>query len=1079
MTHPQPLPLPVAQLGYGACCLRPGRRSAAWLLALGLLVAVPAGALNPDKTLTQFSHSVWQTTEGLPQDTVRTLAQTPDGYLWLGTRAGLVRFDGLRMQVFDRNNTPELANHTIQALVPDGTGGLWIGTNGYGLVHWHGGRFTHLTQPELSETRIISLRLGLHGELLIGTYGRGLLRLQDGKVTAIDRDSEQLGQVVFTIEFDRDGNLWAGTYDGALMLSRDQPDGTFHLQPHIDGSVWTMLSTSDGSLWIGSDLGLYRLKDGQVRHFTRADGLAHDHITALLEDRDHSLWIGTYGGGIQRWADGVITHMPAASPHARDGIWCLLEDREGSLWAGTMGRGLHQFEDGPVTTYGLESGLSAEQVLAVLYTREGTLWVGTRYQSLLRFRDGRFESVEYPLMRDSVTWALAESRDGSLWAGTTFGLGRLKDGHATLYTTADGLPENFVFALMEDVDGTLWIGSNRGLTRRSPDGTFTTFSTDDGLSGNQVRSLLRSRDGSLWIGTSNGLNRLRKGQFTHFGTAEGLASNNVWALHEDAEGTLWLATNGGGLNRFRDGRFTAFTTRDGMLDDDLEWVREDPAGALWLGSSRGVFRVSRRDLEAYSAGLRTSVPVVAYGRRDGLQSSECYGGSHSAALTPEGKLWFATRGGVAMMDTQHVARPPAPEVILEGLLVDGDQRPLPSPPAEGAGHGIGEQHLEPHLELPAGSRNLTFRFAAMTLLAPEKVRCRYQLKGWDHDWVDAGSRREAFYTNLPPGNYRFTVMASDRNGIWSGAPSSVDIRLQPAFYQTVPFFALCGLSVLGVGFGLHRLRVRRLSRRERELSRRVAEHTTALREANEDLRTFTHIVSHDLRTPLVSLQGFTRELHEQVAEVQQLTHELLPALPEGARQRLQQTLDEDIPESLEFIGSSTLRMDRLVDAMLELSRAGAQELKPVLVDVAALVAEILRSQEFQLQQHQARVELGSVPPALADRIALEQIFGNLLSNAVTYLRPGHPGRIEVWGETHGDLITYHVRDNGRGISEADRERIFAPFQRGSASEMPGEGMGLAFVHALVRRHGGRVWCDSRLNHGTTFSFTVPQGNRID
>ncbi len=784
-----------------------GRRTRVCGQAAALLACLvnPVLALEPSKAITQYSHSVWQTDEGLPQNTVRAIAQTEDGYLWAGTEAGLVRFDGVRFRVYDRSSDPEVFdNHHIYCLVADPTGPLWIGTNGGGLVRLEDGEFQRIGEAEgLPVGRVTALALGHQNELWIGTYGGGLALLRNGRIDAVFDGQHGLSHpVIFDVAVDAAGTVWVATYGGGLHRLRD---GRFESFGRDNGMasdhVWSVHPGREGDLWVGTDAGLHRLRDGKFEVFTTADGLPHDRILSVFEDRDGILWIGTYGGGLCRWIDGSVSSIGRGQGRwTSNNVWTLFEDREGTLWAGTLGGGLHQLKDGPFTTYSLAEGMSSEIVSSLFEDPSGDLWLTTR-GGLHRFHDGSFEvSTTADGLASLSSWAVLRDRHGGLWVGHSgAGADYLLDGAWSQYTTRDGLADNTVFAFLEDHRGDFWIGTNAGLNRLR-EGRFESYTRRNGLAGDQIRALLEDHRQQLWIGTTRGLSRFDGHSFATYTTEEGLSANNVEFLFEASEETLWIATRGGGLNRWRDGELTSFTSRDGLLDDDVSSVVEDADGYLWLSTSRGIFRVAKAELEEFAAGRRERIGGVAYGRRDGLKNEICYG---SSLATRDGRLWFTTLDGIAVVDPALVEHTPSPTVVVEQVTADG----VVLPP-----------HPQP---LAPGVRNLEFRFTAPTLLVPGKIKLRYRLRGFDDEWRQADGRGATSYSNLASGEYTFEVTASDEIGRWTGEVTSYAFRVLPAFHQTMTFYLLCGLSVGLLAWGLHHVRVRRLSRKARELSRQV------------------------------------------------------------------------------------------------------------------------------------------------------------------------------------------------------------------------------------------------------------------
>lgn len=808
-------------------------RLAAVCLA-GLLASEPASALDPGKTILQYSHRSWETSDGLPQNSVHAIAQTPDGYLWLGTRGGLVRFDGVRFQLFDRRNTPEPRNHHVWDLEVDGDGTLWIATNGGGLVGYRDGDFSGPREPgsELPEGRILALELGRDGALWFGTYGGSVARLssrpgrrlEDTEPSPIAADLP--GASVLSLHEDREGGLWIGTYDAGVHRFRD---GTVESYTAADGLaddiVWSTFQDRRGRIWIGTMTGLNRLEDdGTFTVFTEADGLSHPAIRAIHQDRDGTLWLGSYGGGLNRLredAGGAVTfsHFFAADGLGSDNVWSLFESSEGALWLGTFGGGLHQLEDGPFLTHGRSEGLSADHATSVWEDPEGGLWVATYSAGLNRLApDG---SVVVYTAADGLPadrlWAVVGDRHGNLWIGTSgAGLARFRDGRFTTYTTEDGLAHDVVFALREDPEGGMWIGTNGGLGHYR-DGVFESLTVADGLVSDLVREIRPGRDGSLWIGTSGGLSRYRDGRFVNYTSADGLPSENVWGIYEDEAGVLWLATSGGGLARLKDGRITSITSRHGLPDDDLSSILADGRGHLWLGSGRGVLRLDREELEAFAVGRTDTFSTRIYGPADGLRNSELHGGSQPAAWRGrDGRLFFPTLGGVAEVDPEKLdpsaSAVPSTPPMIEEVRLDGEELSRGGTAARGA-----------PLRVDPGVRRLSFRYTALNFRDPGQLRFRYRLEGYDDGWIDAGGQRVASYTHLPPGAYRFRVAARLAGGEWTDEVATFAFVRTPAFHERPVFLLLIATLLVFLGVMVHAVRTRRRKRREEELARRVEE----------------------------------------------------------------------------------------------------------------------------------------------------------------------------------------------------------------------------------------------------------------
>ncbi len=777
----------------------------AGLISFALAAAAPA--LDPSKAITQYPRAAWTMEDGLPQSSVQAILQSRRGDLWIGTQGGLVRFDGVRFEIFDRSNTPAIRSHSVRCLSEDSAGRLWAGTHDGVLRVEAGGTVTAL--EGLAGERVTSMLADPDGGVWIGTRDAGLYRWLDGELSRFTTADGLAADAVMSLARDAHGLLWIGTRKG---LSRVE-DGRFETLTPADGLaadiVGTLHAGRDGAIWAGTAGGLSRYSGGAFTNYTTADGLPDDAIWALAEDPDGQLWIAT-SGGLSRLAAGRIATANVAHGLPSDLLRSLHADREGGLWAGTFDAGLLRFGDGPFTTWGVPEGLSHDTVFAVLEDRRGDLWIGTFGGGLNRLSGDRIRHyTTADGLASNQVWSLAEDAAGGLWIGTFGdGLNRLAEGRFDHFSTADGLPSDSVKAILAEPDGSLLVGTGRGLARLR-DGRFAPALSGPQPFDHSVTSLLRAREsGALWIGTlRGGLARWRDGALDTFTSRHGLSSDTVYALHEDAEGALWIATQDGGLNRLRDDRFTAFTSRDGLPDDTIHRILEDDAGRLWMTSNRGIFHLERTQLEAFAAAEVSSLRPVLYGTEEGLRSREASGGAQPAGWRGrDGRLWFPTTRGVSVVDPARLSPRTAPSpAVIDRILVDGVPR----------GHSAGGL-------VPAGSEKLEIHFSALSFVAPSKIRFRYRLEGFEREWVDAGARRQAFYTKIPPGRYRFAVSASYDGATWS-EPAATELTLTPRFYQTGWFVAVSLLAATLAVYGVYRLRVRRLQLHERELARRVAE----------------------------------------------------------------------------------------------------------------------------------------------------------------------------------------------------------------------------------------------------------------
>ncbi len=725
-----------------------------------------AEALDPHKAITQYIHTVWGADNGLPNGNSMVMAQTGDGYLWVGTFSGLFRFDGITFTFFDQQTAPgmkQAAGIGVKALYAGKDGSLWIGTNGRGLVHLKNGIFTIYTTNEgLSDNTIRSIIEGHDGSLWIAT-DLGLDRLQNGKFTIYGSGDGLTSNSIRIVHEDRSGTVWVGSEtavdqfkDGKFTrVVLNLPGGEKEQKP-----VTAIEESRDGSLWIGFfGGGVLRIQDGRQTALTTHEGLSNDYVHSILQDRDGNVWIGTVGG-LNRLTENQFSAYTMKDGLPQNNVFGIFEDREGNLWAGVDStNALNRFRDGKFLTYTTQEGLSGDSVYSVWQRKDGSIWVGTD-GGLSEFDHGRFTTYTDKLLNNRVTSVL-ESRDGSLWIGTSgSGLGRLKNDHLTMYTRRDGLANDQVWCLAEDKEGNVWIGTNDGLNRFQHE-KITSYSLNEGLPSQMIRMLGVDREGNLWIGGNSGLTQFKGGMFKTYSSKDGMSSDSPRAFYADAQGVLWIGTMGAGLNRMKDGHFTVVTAKQGLFEDHIMDIQEDAHGNMWLSGQKGISRVNKKQLEDVADGKTASVSSTGYGRADGMRAGVASGTMPNVCKAVDGKLWVPTFSGIVVIDPDHIrADNLMPGVVIEQVLIDRKQVEINQPIAQTAHKG-----------------ELEFHYTAPSFTMPERVKFKYKLEGFDEDWVDVGTRRAAYYTNIPPGSYRFRVMTSNSDGVWNQADASFSFQL--------------------------------------------------------------------------------------------------------------------------------------------------------------------------------------------------------------------------------------------------------------------------------------------------------------
>ena len=1094
------------------------------LLLLALSGSAAGQRLDPNKALTQYMLEGYDRFRGLPQNTVHCVLQSREGFLWVGTYLGLARFDGVSFQSFNLSNTPELGSNGIYSVVEDREGALWVGTNGGGVAQLHNGRWKRYTTAEgLVSNVVLRLYLDDRNRVWVGTRG-GLSCIEGGKVMSVVGANALQGRAVRSFAEDATGAVWVGASGGLYRFASNRLE-PFELSAQVGrvGNVFDLHVGPDGVLWLGTDVGLVAFDGVRQRLYTERDGLSDKVVNEVYVDHGGVLWAGTLRGGLNRFYQGRFERLNSSNSGLRDDkIQFLTEDREGNLWIGTEGAGLYRLREGLFLNYGRQEGYGADQTYAILESRSGDLLFGTYSGGVIRrTREGRFTTLSRAQgLPTEYVRSLHESADGTLWVGTYGeGLVPVRNGRpGKPITTRDGLADNYVRVVLDDGAGGLLIGTRNGLSHYGQ-GRIRNYTAANGLPTNSVLCMaIEPSKSSLWIGTDGGgLARLNlsTGRFDTLNTRKGLSSDIVMCLYRDpVDGSLWVGHNVGLDRVVEEGgrtRVQQFKGARGIYGESIFQILEDNRGALWMGSNNGVYRVNKAELLELQAGREVPIEVARFNEADGMRNAECRGnGSPSGIKTADGRLWFPTFAGVSAINPQRLLRNNvAPSVVIDGLEAEGKPQALD----------------RAAVRVPAGVNKFEVEYTAPSFVAAEKVRFRYRLEGFDRDWVEAGPRRVAYYTNVPPGNYTFRVLAANSDGVWNETGAAVQISLEPTFWQTAWFYLLIGVLLVGMGYGFYRWRINELSARNDELEQLVTARTAQievqahqleaqaeqLRRSNDEIlrhnrtmaeknaelstaierlqQTQDHLiqaekhaalgqlvagVAHEINTPVGVSITAASELQRRVDELEDLLQRdelrrsdlerTMGALSEGSR-----ILEHNLKRAAELIQSfKTVAVDQ---SQVEVRRVNLHE----------YLEEILTSLRVELRQAGATVELEGHPQLNVTVAAgvLTQVVLNLVLNALqhAFVAPGTdspPPRILVRFALEGEVVVLDVADNGQGIAPELQHRVFDPFFT-TARERGGSGLGLHIVYTLVTGPlRGNITLASTPERGTRFRISFPQ-----
>lgn len=1033
----------------------------------------------------QFDHLGSE--DGLSQVSVSAILQDRQGFLWFGTSDGLNRYDGYEFEIFyhDPDDPGSLSHRRIRALYEDPQGRLWVGTDGGGLdlMDPEVGRFRHARyDPDdphsLSHDSVLSIAPDRSGHLWIGTRN-GLNRLDSTEPWRFTRypkategtDGLSHGRVNALLA-DRDNALWIATTGGLdrldperLRLDHFRHDAT-NPRSLVHPNVYSLAEDEGGMLWVGTEQGLDRLVPGRGFFHYLPDpgnpGSPSNDVRGILPDGQGRWWIATQGG---LWLFDPETVRFHAAPFERDpspakqAIAALSIDRSGTLWLGNWVSGVYRydprsprfdhFHHDPADP----GSLFSDTVYSFAEDQEGNLWVGTVGGGLNRLdaTQGRFEHLRHDprdpnsLGSHFVRCLLIDAWD-NLWIGTRDrGLDRLApDRRRFVHFRHDpknpaSLRSNSALALEEARDGGLWIGTYDGLDRYDPetDGFEHHDLFDDAArpgSDHRVMSLLEDHRGILWAGTQSGLYRYDGQRAIRLAydpdDPHSLSHNDVWSLHEDPKGLLWIGTGGGGLARLDPSSLTfeRFTAKRGLGNNSVYAILQDDSERLWLSTNRGLIRFDpRRD------------QWLRYDLADGLQDVEFNLGS--ALRSRDGTMYFGGVRGFNSFDPSRFRENPwmPPVVVTTFDVVErGDVLPWPT---------VGGETFT--LDYDEGF--FSFEFAALSYTRPDKNLYRYRLEGVDQDWIDAGTRRFARYTNVSPGRYIFRVRGSNNDGVWNTVGASLEIVIVPPWWRTGWAYSLYGLLFVALITGTVLTQRQKLAR-ERAIAERERSISADLEAKNAELERFTYTVSHDLKNPLVTIKNYLG----------------------AVRHRLDGLDDERLRGDLARIERASSRMQQMIEELLELSRVGRVIHPPEEVGFGELAHEAVEHFANGLARDGVEVLVtNDLPTLYGDRLRLLEVLEILIENACKFMGDQPEPRIEIGSrETSGDPVLF-VRDNGIGIEPRYLDRVFVLFERLDPA-VDGTGIGLALAKRIIEAHDGHCWAESAgPGQGSTFCFTLP------
>ena len=801
--------------------------------------------LDPQKKIGQYGHDSWTSQRGLPGEAVYQILQTKDGYLWIRTGSGLARFDGVRFVQMDA----EIGSEPVKAICMSADGDLLIRTATQTVIYKDRQFTDYLPRAPLPGGAIRVLFESREHVVFIGSDDFIYRLEKSGKATMLRNKTGW----IFSFVEDHNGAIWIAASNALFTFKDGKLSGPLDTLAQ-SSTVTSVIEDRQQRLWAGAAKGLFRLDGNGSAIRLKMQPAVPALATAVLQDGQGNIWVGTQTSGLVRQTNNSVSTFDYIAGLTDDSVLSLLEDREGSLWIGTAS-GLDRLRDTSLTTFTTREGLPTNLAKSAIAMRDGSLTAFTDSGGLARISGNTVTGFKQNSRLTSLSGqAIFESRDGSLWIGTLKGLSRIKNGSLTVYPGDGHFSQGFISAISED-DESLIVANSESRVFRFKDGKTLPFTvrgkTTPITQGEYYTfTICRGTDGTLWFGTSNGLFKIPPAG-NDAGSWQPEIKFDVTSIFDDSHGSLWLGGRTQGLVQYRiaDGRVTRYTKARGLFDRFVSHVLADDDGNLWISTEDGIYSVSQKELADFADGRTTFVASRKYSLPDGMKTTESSDvtSQPAGARTPDGKLWFTTKRGIVAVDPRHLLHNGlAPPVIVESVVADRVAKPLGS-----------------DVILSPGTKNIEIQYSALSFRIPDRVRLKYRLEGYDSEWVDAGSRRVAYYTNLPPGGYRFQVLASNDDGLWNNLGAHVNIVLKPHFYQTKFFYLATLLLAILVAFVAYRVSTRLIRARANYLSRIVDERTIELRENQTELEQLAHF---DTLTSLPNRRRFSDDFDKMCNE---------------------------------------------------------------------------------------------------------------------------------------------------------------------------------------------------------------------